>query len=97
MWLARTFPRPEPPGLDILDQGIEGPIEHLSDITAGHCMAEQLLSSPKLVVSALRDRETKEKTLRNRVRANLRWSKFGPALTNLRRSKFATRITVNFR
>src|SRR5437762_3361549 len=49
--------------LEVNDQGIECPVEHLSDIPRRNGMAEQVLGVAELVPRALPDRELEKETL----------------------------------
>jgi hypothetical protein len=57
---ARTLGGAELPLLLLHDQGIERPVEHLSDVPRGHGMAQQRLDIAELVVRAPWDRDLDE-------------------------------------
>src|SRR5207247_1355348 len=67
--------RPHGPGalalLQLLDQGIQRPVEHLGEVSRRERMAKQLLGVAQLVLGAASDRELEHKSL-GRHRRQLR-------------------------
>ncbi len=76
--------------LELLDQGIEGAVEHLGEVAGGERVAEQLLGVAQLLLGAPSDRDLQEEPFGSdrpelRARVNLRRRKLtGPGPGTLR-------------